>query len=121
MYAHAELRDLGEYLEEIRDQVCSRCIERPPGGPPCEPLGKNCALELDLPRFLDAIHEVDSGIIEPYLQNIHRRVCTSCPRNGGEGCPCPLNYLLVLVVQAIETVDQRRTFWNESLAKPVNN
>ena len=31
MYAES---DLDEYLEEIRQHVCSRCIERPPGGPP---------------------------------------------------------------------------------------
>ena len=27
--------DLEEYLQEIREQVCVHCIERPPGGPPC--------------------------------------------------------------------------------------
>jgi hypothetical protein len=26
--------ELNEYLNEIRQQVCSRCVERPPGGPP---------------------------------------------------------------------------------------
>ena len=28
-------RDLEEYRAEIRLHVCTRCIERPPGGPPC--------------------------------------------------------------------------------------
>jgi hypothetical protein len=41
--------DLDEYKSEIREQVCARCIHRPPGGPPCEPLGKRCGIELDLP------------------------------------------------------------------------
>ena len=27
--------ELAEYLDEIRREVCSRCVERPPGGPPC--------------------------------------------------------------------------------------
>jgi len=110
MHAHASLQ---EYVEEIHDQVCSRCIERPPGGPPCEPLGKNCALELDLPSLLDAVHEVDSRTIEPYRDSVGRRVCTHCVRNGGDECPCPANYLLVLVVQAIDTVDQRRKVWRD--------
>jgi hypothetical protein len=105
MYAPAELE---EYIEEIRDQVCSRCIERRPGAPPCEPLGKNCAVEMDLESFLDAVHEVDSELIEPYKDSIARHVCAHCAHNGGEGCPCPANYLTVLVVQAIEAVDRRR-------------
>jgi hypothetical protein len=71
-------------------------------------VGKQCGIELYLPRFLEAVHEVNSPFIEPYLDNIHRRICTTCPKRGGEGCPCPLDYLLVLLVRAVETVDQRR-------------
>ncbi len=98
-----------EYLDEIREQVYSRCGERPPGGPPCAPLGKKCAIEMHLPLYLEAIHEVDSFLIEPYLDNIRRHVCTQCAKRGCDGCPCPLDYLLVLLVQAVETVDQRRS------------
>ena len=105
MYTESEL---AEYGEEIQAQVCSRCVERPHFGPPCAPLGKECGIERHLPEFLDAIHEVDSNSIEPYLNSIHRRVCSSCARLGGEVCPCPLDYLLVLLVQAVETVDQRK-------------
>src|SRR4029077_17058720 len=105
MYTATELH---EYLDEIRDQVCTRCVERPPGGPPCKSLGKMCGIELHLPEYLAAIHEVESGSIEPYLDNIHRRVCPGCALRGGERCPCPLEYLLVLLVQAVETVDQRQ-------------
>jgi hypothetical protein len=98
---------LQEYLEEIRDHVCARCVERLPGAPPCEPLGKKCAIEAELPRFVNAVREVASPNIEPYVENIERRVCSQCERRGGEACPCPLHYLLVLTVEAIETVDRR--------------
>jgi len=76
-----------EYLEEIREQVCSPCVEKPPGGPPCEPLGKLCGIELHLTELIDSIHQI----------------------------PSPL-----LVVQAIETVDQRRrqTEHQRDLAEP---
>ncbi len=33
--------ELNEYLDEIRQEVCTRCMERPPGGPPCAPWGNN--------------------------------------------------------------------------------
>jgi hypothetical protein len=100
--------ELAEYLDEIRRQVCARCIERPPGGPPCAPLGKQCGIEQHLPELIDAIHRVDSGSIVPYLNANRHLVCEHCPQQGHSGCPCPMDYLAVLVVQAVETVDERR-------------
>ena len=105
MYTETEL---AEYVTEIREQVCSRCIERPPGGPPCAPLGKECGIELHLPEYIEAIHGTDSLLIEPYLDKIHQNVCSHCFRRGQEGCPCPMDYLLVLLADAVETVDRRR-------------
>jgi hypothetical protein len=98
--------EVAEYLDEIRKQVCSRCIERPPGGPPCLPAGKQCGVELHLPQLIDAIHEIKSGSIMPYLVNNQQRVCEQCDHlNDFCLCPCPTKYLTVLIVQAVETVD----------------
>ena len=106
MYTKAQLQ---EYLGEIRTQVCSRCVERPHGGPPCLPLGKLCGIELHLSEYLDAVHQVDSAAIEPYLDNMRSHICGGCSQHGCDGCPCPMDYLSVLLVQAIETVDQRQS------------
>lgn len=113
MYTETELH---EYLDEIRKQVCTRCIGRPPGGPPCAPLGVQCGVELHLPLFLEAIHEVDSPGMEPYVDSLRRRVCSQCVNQNVEGfCmaraerTCSLDYLLPLIVQAVETVDERRS------------
>src|SRR5438034_1216835 len=65
MVAKAEV---AEYLEEIRKHVCSRCIERPPGGPPCAPLGKNCGVEMHLPELIDSIHQINSVWLEEYQE-----------------------------------------------------
>ncbi|MFQ5730412.1 MAG: hypothetical protein ACE5KM_00505 [Planctomycetaceae bacterium] len=100
--------DLSEYMSEIREQVCSKCIERPPGGPPCEPLGKRCGIELNLPRLVDAVQHVHSGSMEPYINIFHDEVCSHCTNRPTSQCPCPLEYLLLLAVEAIETVDRRR-------------
>jgi hypothetical protein len=96
-----------EYLDEIRKQVCSRCVERPDGGPPCAPLGKECGIEMHLPQLIDSIHEVKSGSIRPYLDHNHETICKSCVLLNTEVCPCPLHYLAVLTVEAVETVDER--------------
>jgi hypothetical protein len=99
--------DLAEYLAEIRKQVCSRCVERPPGGPPCAPLGKVCGIELHLPEIVQAIREVRSDWLEDYLENDRAKVCAKCPHLHGAMCPCPMDYLAELLVEAVEEVDQR--------------
>src|SRR6516225_5053125 len=96
--------DLAEYLDEIRLQVCSRCVERPPGGPPCAPLGKQCGIEMHLPKLIETIHAVKSDSIVPYLENNRRLICETCPLLHGDQCPCPMDYLAVLVVEAVEAV-----------------
>jgi len=52
--------ELDEYMDEIRWHVCSRCIERVPGGPPCAPLGKRCGIELHLEQLVAS--SLDKGI-----------------------------------------------------------
>jgi len=100
--------ELTEYLNEIREQVCGRCVERPPNGPPCLPLGKQCGVELHLPQIVEAIQQVRSDWIAPYLEHNRKRVCETCSLLHSSCCPCPMDYLAVLLVQAVETVDKRR-------------
>lgn len=101
-------RELDDYLVEMRHQVCSRCIEKPSCGPPCAPFGKRCGIELHLPKIVDFVHAEQSDLIDPYIERLHDDVCAHCPNNTTDQCPCPLEYLLVLAVQAVETVDERR-------------
>src|SRR5262245_33269717 len=94
--------DLQEYLDEIRQEVCSRCVERPEGGPPCGPLGKVCGVELHLPQLVAAVREVHSDWMGPYLYNTHQKVCQGCPHLHRDCCPCPMDTLALLVAQAVE-------------------
>lgn len=98
---------LTEYMGEVRRSVCSRCIEKPPGGPPCLPLGKRCGVELHLGEIVDLVHGTDSRSIDPYIEHLHDDVCAFCANRVTKDCPCVLDYLLPLVVEAIETVDAR--------------
>jgi hypothetical protein len=63
---------------------------------------------MHLAALVDAIHEVKSGLIAPYRQNNRARICEHCTMHKTSLCPCPLDDLAVLIVQAVETVDQRR-------------
>jgi hypothetical protein len=100
--------ELGAYLDEIREQVCSRCVERPPGGPPCEPQGKLCGVELHLPELIESIHDVHSASIAPYLEHNRADICEQCALYHSSICPCPMDYLSTLIVEAVERVDRRR-------------
>jgi hypothetical protein len=104
-----------EYLDEIRREVCSRCVERPAGGPPCLPLGKVCGVELHLEQLVDAVRGVHSVLVEPYLKANREKVCLSCPHLHRDCCPCPMDTLAVLVVEAIEAADARRVRVGEPL------
>ena len=96
-----------EYLAEIRQQVCRCCVERPPGGPPCEPLGKVCGIEMHLPKLVEAIHSIDSRWIRAYLGHNREVICQQCAFHHSSICPCPMDQLVFLVVQAVTAVDER--------------
>jgi len=99
--------ELEPYLKAVRARVCSVCSERAPGGPPCLPRGKHCGIELHLDKIVDIVHRVRSQTLEPYDELLHREVCTFCPnRETYAECPCPMESLLELAVEAIEEVEQ---------------
>ncbi len=99
---------LDEYVGEIRAQLCSRCVERPPGGPPCLPRGKRCGVELHLGEIIELVHTTGSACMDPYVAHLHDDVCAFCANRATKDCPCALNYLLLLVVEAVEGVDARQ-------------
>lgn len=101
--------DLAEYMAEIRQRVCAHCIERPPGGPPCLPRGKRCGVEVNLRELVDSVHQGWSGWIDPYIEHFHEGVCAHCANRDTSQCPCALDYLLELAVEAIEEVDARHS------------
>ncbi|MBX3432792.1 MAG: hypothetical protein KF847_05695 [Pirellulales bacterium] len=98
---------LDVYRDALRVQVCARCPERPPLGPPCEPLGKRCGIELHLEKLVEIVHAARSARIDPYIEGFHENICVSCPNSVTSQCPCPLEYLISLAVDAIEEVDRR--------------
>jgi hypothetical protein len=63
---------LKEYLDEIREQVCSRCPGWPPEG--CAELGEDCGIEWQLPLLIDAIHEARGDQAVPEVEE----VCARC-------------------------------------------
>jgi hypothetical protein len=97
-----------EYLAELREQVCSRCIEHHPGNPPCTSHGKACGIEEHVPALVEICRSTDSRQMDPYIEQLHDEICSECKFRDAPICPCPLDYLLQLAVEAVERVEQRR-------------
>jgi hypothetical protein len=101
----------------MRDQVCSHCISRQPGAPPCQAQGVNCGVEQHLQQVIDICRSVDSPLIDPYMDKLRDEVCADCAYRNEDTCPCPLKYLLPLAVSAVETVEARRRIFAERTAR----
>jgi hypothetical protein len=71
---------------------------------------------MHLPQLIDAIHQVKSWSIGPYLDHNHQTICQNCALLDTDVCPCPLHYLAVLIVEAVETVDERHRRSQAALA-----
>ena len=99
---------LDEYRTQLREEVCSRCIERLPNAPPCGPLGKGCGIERHLSELVQICRTTDSALIDPYIEQLHNLICPNCEFKDTPSCPCPLDYLLQLAVEAVEKVERRR-------------
>jgi len=100
--------ELDEYQVALREDVCSRCIERRPDAPPCAPLGKGCGIEQHLAELVEMCRTTDSALIDPYIEQLHDAICPQCDNKDSPSCPCPLNYLLQLAVETVEKVERRR-------------
>jgi hypothetical protein len=100
--------ELDEYRTALRDEVCSRCIARLPNAPPCGPLGQGCGIERHLPALVELCRTTDSNLIDPYIEKLHDTICVGCEYHDKPSCPCPLNYLLKLAVEAVEKVEHRQ-------------
>jgi hypothetical protein len=68
-------------------------------------------VELHLDRLVACTREVHSDLIDPYVEHNRKEICAGCAFLNSDICPCPMEYLAVLVTQAIEDVDDRRERW----------
>jgi hypothetical protein len=71
-------------------------------------LGKECGVEIHLPALIDSIHEVHSPLIATYLHHNRNEICEHCALLHSNVCPCPMDYLSTLIVEAVDNVDRRR-------------
>jgi len=61
-----------------------------------------------LEEIVQVAHAARSRAIDPYIERFHSDVCSHCSNRESSQCPCPLDPLLLLAIEAIEEVDERR-------------
>jgi hypothetical protein len=62
-----------------------------------------------VPQLVQLCRSTDSPLIDPYINELHEAICPDCKLRDTPNCPCPLEYLLLLAVEAVERVERRRT------------
>ena len=81
-----------EYVKELRKEVCGRCDQTAPSGPPCTPLGWPFEIEIYLPESVALAHSPEPRPMYVQLAEFQEFVCESCAR-GGQLSHCPISFL----------------------------
>lgn len=104
-----------EYYEAIRRAVCIHCIDAlpsPPGAGCTLVRRRDCPVHRFLPQLVSITHSLRSDFAEDYRAMVRAQVCAICPHSQDSDCPlraradCPLDRYLVLVIDAIDHVDE---------------
>ena len=114
MPAKAADARLQEYLDVIRRNVCTVCLDGRDDRS-CGLSGRTCAIESHLPALVRALSSIESSKLEDYETAIRAHVCSECVEQDAAGrCElrdngnCALDAYLMLVLDAVEEVNLRR-------------
>jgi nucleotide-binding universal stress UspA family protein len=99
------------YLQEIRDRVCRKCIDRTSSGICVTSTYDSCAVNRFLPEIIDIVLNTSGDEMEPYVAKLRERVCANCGHQSTDGhcdmrddVECALDRYFPLVVEAIQEV-----------------
>jgi hypothetical protein len=115
--------EVEKYKDAMRDAVCGVCAyfaqdKQNPGRCIHENSGQ-CSLFAKLDEVVEVVSHVNSGSIEPYIEELRRNVCANCEHQNEQGiCDvrdargpvpewCTLDAYFNLVVGAVEDVQRR--------------
>ena len=103
------------YLQEIRDKVCRKCIDRTPAGLCVTSTYDSCAINRFLPEIIDIVLNTSGEEMEPYVAKLRERVCANCGHQSTDGhcdmrddIECALDRYFPIVVETIQEVQYPR-------------
>lgn len=120
--------DLQEYMNAIRQRVCSVCIDAVCHGDEfvrCAlPIDRACPVEEHLPQIVDVVTRVNSHLMADYEKALRETVCAICEQSDADFCvlrsqaDCPLDRYFMLIAEAIYEVRQKQQALTETAGIP---
>ena len=100
-----------KYLDAIRDNVCSICVDSNDRGDCTLTEKELCAVEYYLPNIIEVIHNSDADDIHEYYDELKEKICKHCRGEGDKDCylredsNCALDRYFPLIIETIKKVD----------------
>lgn len=101
------------YLQEIRDKVCRKCIDRTASGLCVTSTYDSCAINRYLPELIDIVLTTPGDDLDAYVAVLRERVCSTCGHQSADGhcdmrddVECALDRYFPLIVEAIQEVNR---------------
>jgi hypothetical protein len=101
---------MNQYLEAIKEKVCTHCIDADREGNCRISSGKECTVETNYDRIVKSILATKSNRYEDYVAGLRENVCENCSYGNTASCDdrneveCPLDRYYPMIVDAIEEV-----------------
>lgn len=96
------------YLQEIRQRICLKCIDRTPSGICVTVTFDSCAINRFLPEIINVVLTTKGPALEAYVKELRENVCVRCEHQSPDGIcdtrddlECALDRYFPLVVEAI--------------------
>ena len=104
-----------EYWEALQRKVCAHCVDGDGSGACLIAPGRDCALKTHFPRIIESVNSVFSSSIEPYVEQLRKKVCSACShQEPGGACSlrddveCALDRYYPLIAQVIEETQLKK-------------
>lgn len=104
-----------EYWEALQARICVKCADGDGDGGCRIASDRTCAIRTHFPRIIESVNSVYSASIEPYEEQLRKRVCGVCEHQSAEGTchlrndvECALDRYFPLIVQVIEETQLKK-------------
>jgi biotin carboxylase len=104
-----------EYWEALQQKICAKCIDGDGTGACLIAPGSDCAMKRHFPQIIETVNAVFSPSIEPYVDQLRKKVCAVCTGQSPEGAchvrdetECALDRYFPLIVQVIEETQLKK-------------
>ena len=108
---------MDEYLEAIRENVCSICVDSSESGICLLTNKEICAVEKYLPGIVDVVHSLQSDSTGEYVNLLRSKICSYCrlqDKSGNcslrEDANCSLDRYFPYIVETIKGIDRKNNY-----------